>query len=290
MNEFSLQYPQEHIPCKNYAADDAILQIRTLDRKETLNFDSDHHSFLCFLLQGSVQCQCNLGAPVRLNAAEMTFSARSDTFQLKTLEPAVVILCFFDETIALCNAYTIKTLSDFLPEKDDSSHPDLPVVVPVNDLLFSELDTTRIAMTAGLLCAHYQQEKRDIFLLMLRGFYSKETLSELFHPILSRDFDFKQQILKIYTPDMNVEEMIVRSGLPTTSFNRKFGKAFGTTPRQWLVNRKKKDILNDLSMKNMSIKEIACKYGLTPNYFNEFCRSQLGCSPSELRKKEVADL
>lgn len=288
MDEFKLQYAQEHVTCKNYAPDDSILRICTWDRGESMNSGSDHRSFLLFLLQGSIRCRCNAKTPCRIASAEMSFMPRGDAFRFEALEPSVALLCILDASIALCNEYSIKKLSEYRSKQQAQlRNPELPVVLPINDLLFSELDTTRAAMASGLLCQHYQMEKRDIFLLMLRGFYTKEALSDLFQPILSLDFDFKQQILRIYTPAMNVEEMIERTGLPTTSFNRKFARAFETTPRRWLIDRKKKDILTDLSMGDMPIKEIACKYGFTPNYFNEFCRLQLGDTPSELRKHEI---
>lgn len=288
MNGFELQHAPEQAACL-HAADGPILQIRTLEAGESLIFENSHRSFLFFLLQGSVRCRCNTELPFRIHAAEMSFMVRGDAFRFEADDQAVALTCFLDATIALCNEHSIKALSESMPDSNGSDHADLPVVLPIHDLLFSELDNTRDTMATGLLCQHYQLEKRDIFLLMLRGFYSQEELQQLFRPILSRDFAFKQQILRIYTPDMNVEEMILRSGLPATSFNRRFGKAFGTTPRQWLVNRKKKGILTDLSMGDLPIKEIACKYGFTPNYFNEFCRAKLGGKPSELRKKEAVD-
>ena len=89
---------------------------------------------------------------------------------------------------------------------------------------------------------------------------------------------------------MNVNDMIERSGMASASFNRRFTKAFGTTPRQWLAQKKGKSILCDLRMSDLTVKEIAAKYGFSPNYFIRFCQLHLGNSPVELRKNELESL
>lgn len=281
---------QEHVSCKNYATEGAVIQIRTVNRGAYLSYGDNHRPFLCFLLQGKICCRFDVRTSVMIGAGEMCFIMRGEIFWGEALEPATILICFLDATIALCNEYTIKSLSEFLPKTDKKECPAIPYILPISDILFAELSTTRIAMNTGLLCYHYQREKRDIFLLMLRGFYSKIELAELFRPILSDDFDFKQTILQNYTPEMNVNDMINRSGMPSASFNRKFMKAFGTTPRQWLAQKKERSILCDLLMSDLTIKEIAAKYGFSPNYFSKFCFMHLGGSPIELRKNELESL
>lgn len=286
MEKPELLYAQEHVSCKNYAAEDAIIQIRVVDQGECLSYGDDHRSFLFFLLQGEMRCQCNTQETVSMHAHEMCFVMRGEIFRGEALGHAVALVCFLDATIALCNEYTIKSLSQVAVNmaNEDLS---VPYILPINDILLAELNTTQVAVNTGLLCYHYQRGKRDIFLLMLRGFYPKIELAKLFHPILSEDFDFKQVIQLNYTSQMNVGDMIACTGMPPASFNRKFMKAFGTTPRQWLTQKKSKSILCDLQMSDLTIKEIACKYGLTPNYFIKFCQLHLGNTPIELRRSAL---
>ena len=287
MKPNELQYVQEHVSCRNYAADGPIIQIRTLNRGEFLNFDCNHRPFLGFLLRGTLLWSYDAGDPLRIRAAEMFFIARSETFRSQAEEQVQIVLCYLDTTIALCNEYTIKSLSNYLTFRNPDETPFEPIRLPIGEHLMAELETTQAAMATGLLCFHYQREKRDIFLLMLRGFYSKEDLAELFRPVLGEGFDFKQVIQRLYTPSINVQEMIEQTGLPSTSFNRKFMKSFGVTPRKWLIEKKKKDILRDLMMSDRSLKEIARTYGFSPNYFIEFCRTHLGAPPHELRAHEA---
>lgn len=286
MEKTELLYVREHVTCANYAADGPILQTRTFEPGASLNFGSDHPHFLCFLLQGRFRFRHNLEDRGEIGVREMIFIPRGDLFRGVALEPTSVVLCFLDAMIALCNEYTIKHLSDYLVETGTIHQSDASAILPIRSILFAELEVTRAAMDTGMLCFHYQREKRDIFLLMLRAFYSKEELAEFFRPALGEDFDFKHQILKLYTPSIRVTEMIDRMGLPSTSFNRKFIKVFRTAPKNWLLDRKKRDILNDLLMTDLSVKQLALKYGFTPNYFNKFCQQHLGGSPAELRLRQ----
>lgn len=290
MKYHDLLYVQEHISCKNYAAEGVVIHTRTINQGEYLSYGDNHRPFLCFLLQGQIRCRFDTKTSVSIRTNEMCFIMRGEIFWAEALEPATVLICFLDATIALCNEFTIKSLSEFLVKKGNTEDPMIPYILPINDILCAELNTARAAMDTGLLCYHYQREKRDIFLLMLRGFYSKIELAELFRPILSEDFDFKQTILQNYTPDMNVNDMIERSGMASASFNRRFTKAFGTTPRQWLAQKKGKSILCDLRMSDLTVKEIAAKYGFSSNYFIRFCQLHLGSSPAELRKNELVSL
>lgn len=43
-------------------------------------------------------------------------------------------------------------------------------------------------------------------------------------------------------------------------------------------------------MSDLTVKEIAAKYGFSSNYFIRFCQLHLGSSPAELRKNELVSL
>lgn len=279
-------YLQEHFTCKHYAADGPVVQLRVLEAGEYIHHESDQRSVLCFVLEGALGFCPAERKEHGAKAGELFFVPQGETCWGRAREASVVILCFLDASIALCNTYTLKNLVDFMPK--EMSDDEVPVVLPIRDLLMAELAVTRTALTTGLFCYHYQRDKRDIFLLMLRGFYTKEELARLFAPALSRDYEFKQTVLGAYSPAINVQELIHRSGMPPTSFNRKFVEVFGTTPRRWLIDRKKGNILCDLLMTELSTKELAQKYGLSANYFNVFCQQHLGGAPLDIRKNGAA--
>lgn len=283
--ENSLKYVQEHVTCKNYAIDSRIIEVVSIKKGEYFNYENSQYHILCFVTGGSILIKRDMKSFYTIDSGNMFMISKSGIISGKVKHDATMLMCYIDATMSLCNEYTIKKLVNFISKSKCSDSEKIITVLPIKDILFKELDVTTSAMRTGLLCFHYQQIKRDIFLLYLRGFYTKEELAELLKPALEEDFDFKQSILSMYTYTINVQEMIGISGLPTTSFNRRFLKAFGQPPGRWLINKKKKDILKYLQMTDMPIKDIASKFGFTPNYFYKFCHRYMGESPAVLRCK-----
>ena len=95
---------------------------------------------------------------------------------------------------------------------------------------------------------------------------------------------WETSVIKNYACEINAQQLISLTGLPAATFNRKFKKAFGMTIGQWLNSKRKENILRDLIMTDLSQKEIANKYNITPNYLSNFCKEQFGSTPSSLRK------
>lgn len=73
-------------------------------------------------------------------------------------------------------------------------------------------------------------------------------------------------------------------GMSTATFNRKFKKAFGLPVGKWINAKRKINVLIDLKTTDMTIKDIAAKYNLTPNYLTNFCKKQLGNVPANIRR------
>lgn len=283
----NMKYVEEHLTCKNYAIDSHIIEIKYVKKNEYFNYKNTQYHILCFLIEGCIIIKNDMGNYSIIESGKMFMISKSDSLWGKIKYNATILMCYIDATLALCNEYTIKKLINYMPNGKVSGFEKSQTILPINDLLLKELNVTIAAMQTGLLCLHYQKIKRDIFLLYLRGFYTKEELADLFKPIIGEEFDFKQSILSMYTYTINVQELINISGLPPTSFNRKFLKAFGLPPGKWLLEKKKNDILKYLIMTDMPIKEIASKFGFTQNYFYKFCRQYMGDSPAELRNKPI---
>ena len=111
--------------------------------------------------------------------------------------------------------------------------------------------------------------------------------SSLFRSVQSDDFDFREEIFKHYTCEVNAQELCALMGMSTATFNRKFKKAFGLPVGEWLNSKRKVNVLMDLKTTYMTIKDIAVKYNLTPNYLTNFCKKQLGDVPANLRSGEA---
>ena len=114
----------------------------------------------------------------------------------------------------------------------------------------------------------------ELFLLF-RGFYRKEELAYLFHPIVGKSLDFRSLILENYLKVDQVDGLAKIAGMGRTNFNNKFKEEFGISPHQWLLKQKAKHVR-------------LYKFN-SATHFTRFCKQQFGCTPSELLRQLKAD-
>lgn len=118
---------------------------------------------------------------------------------------------------------------------------------------------------------------------MLRTLYNKEELFYMFRCVRSDDFGFRDKVLQFYTCDINAQELCAKMEMSSATFNRRFKRAFGMPCGEWLNSKRQVQVLMDLKTTDLSVKEIAEKYNLTPNYLTDFCKKFLGDVPGNLR-------
>ncbi len=81
-----------------------------------------------------------------------------------------------------------------------------------------------------------------------------------------------------------IEEMASRCNLSTTSFKRKFGKEYGTSPHRWLIHQRVLRSSEMLLSTNLLVKQIAYECGFaTPSHFIRCFKREFGCTPEQYR-------
>ncbi len=158
----------------------------------------------------------------------------------------------------------------------------------IQKLLMVELNIIVSELESKLLGLRFMELKRFLILMLIRTLYNKEDLFYMFRSVQSDDFDFREDIFKYYTYDVNAQQLCALTGMSTATFNRKFKKAFGLPAGKWINAKRKINVLIDLKTTDMTIKDIAAKYNLTPNYLTNFCKKQLGNVPANIRRGEVS--
>lgn len=280
ISKTNLRYIGEHLQCDNYqTGDKARLGLYNLQEGECLVRDKLTLPALFFVIKGEVNIT-GIRYARTVGAGYMFIKPAGSSFYCKAGLPSTLIRMSFDMDFTICNKYSLTELKDYAARQ----HVEAPYLLPIADPLADELEATETAMGYSLMCRHYQKMKVDILLILLRGFYTKEELAALFRPVVSADIDFKNKILSIGDEAKSVKELINLTGMPPTTFNRKFQNAFGMSAGQWMTENKKEGILKDIVLTNISVAQIAKKYGFTSNYFISFSKDHFGYTPTELRK------
>lgn len=280
----ALKYVKEHLACKNYTTiEQSILQVRLFKAGENIVKEATDSSALVFLLSGEIELSTGSVLGQKIEGPSMFFIAASERFCAKIKQNTTLVRCRLDLQTALCNRFAIEHLSQLKPNRNAKAEKNRISVFPIHSLLHTELKTVIEAIKLGLMCVHYHRIKRDALLICLRGFYAKGQLADLFAPILGVESEFKEKVINYYSDVETVKELMTALNMSPTTFKRKFHQAFGTTAKQWLIEKKKERVFRDLIMSHTPIAELADKYKFSENYMTTFCKEHFGKTPTQIR-------
>lgn len=273
------------VTCEDYdIARHPLFYVLRLKKDEYVRRDSIGSAVLVFVLEGSLRVSTGIYIKDMVERTNMFVLHKGDNFFIRCIEDAAVLFCCFDASMALCNGFTSSTTSgDEPPTLQQRIECGLPQL-PIHDMLQAELKTTLNQIESGLLSVRFMEFKRCVVVMLLRSLYNKEDLFFMFRSVQNDDFEFREQIFQHYNRSVNVEELSMLMQMPPATFNRKFKKAFGMSAIDWINAKRKVNVLIDLKTTSLTIKEIAEKYNLTPNYLTTFCKKHLGDVPARLRE------
>lgn len=284
-NPRGLLYLNEHIACKNYLiGDSALFEIINLETGKLFIRESLGRSSLVFLLSGEICISMKNVMNRKIEAGNMFLVTTGDSFYGRAVTDVTLLRCSFTGEIALCNKFALKTLKEHVSGEEPEDNSDIALLA-IHPLLKQELELTTAAMEKGLLCAHFQRIKQDIIFMELRGLYKKEELARMFAPLIGADDDFKSRVLEIYPGVSTIKELVRELQMSPATFKRKFNDSFNTSPKKWLIQKKKEKLFWDIVTTNLSIAEIAEKYGFTVNYVTSFSKEHFGKTPTKLRQE-----
>lgn len=277
-----LLYINEHLSCGNYLSDINIgfLYIEPTERI-IIERESVSRNYLFLVTKGEISITCNLFENRVISQGEMILISRSSKFRWEANTSSAILILGFDIPQNPCDKLNFQSLYNLRDEIEYDFQP-IPIRHPItafNDLLIYLLKN-------GMNCSHLHLLKQQELFLLLRGFYSKEELATLFYPIIGRDVDFKEFVLKNFQNVNNINGLIELSCMSKSSFFTKFKETFGITAKQWLLKQKEQIIVYESSKPGNAIKDIMAACGFdSPAMFNQFCKHHFHCTPKELIQK-----
>ena len=95
--------------------------------------------------------------------------------------------------------------------------------------------------------------------------------------------------MRNYEKVKNVEDFAHLGGYSVTTFRRLFRNMYGVPVYEWILNKKREGILNDLQNSNERIGDISQRYGFdSMSHFAHFCKASFGDTPRSLRKRAAS--
>ena len=110
------------------------------------------------------------------------------------------------------------------------------------------------------------------------------TVNVLHHHV--RNSGFVEAVLTHYKNTDTLSELTARCGFNCTkTFTRYFKKNFNTTPKQWLLDMKKEEMINKLKYSKLPLRQIAVELEFSNvSHLSDFCLKKTGKRPDEIRK------
>lgn len=154
-------------------------------------------------------------------------------------------------------------------------------IVPEMSYYLNGVDTY---MKGPKICRDLLAFKRKEIGFILGRYYSDYELASLLHPLSQYTTSFEYFILQNHMKVKTVEEFAQLGGYTVTTFRRIFKTLFKEPAYEWMLKKRKEEILNDLYHSNHSISEICYKYSFESlSHFSNFCKKFFDASPRNLR-------
>lgn len=135
-------------------------------------------------------------------------------------------------------------------------------------------------------CGHYISLKCQELVYLLTCYYPLPQLCHFFYPISNYTESFHYFVMQNYAQVKNVEEFAQLGGYTTTTFRRLFKNLYGIPVYEWILDKKREGILDDLQHTKERITDISNRYGFDSlSHFAHFCKASFGDSPRAVRSR-----
>jgi AraC-like DNA-binding protein len=274
-----LLYLDEHPSCRHYVADHrSCFKFHEFNEGDKIKFEDINHNYLGFILEGEQMLDCNQFNQRRFEAGDMIMIPKMAKFTGRAFGKGSMLICMFDVPKNICDKFNMQSYWPLCKEMDYDFRP-----VPIVPQMATFIDSLVYYLRQGVSCEHFHEMKQQEMLLILRWFYTKEQIAELFHPLIGRSLDFKALILENYNKVPNVTELARLSHMCRSSFDEAFKKEFGMPAGKWLLQRKAQNVLHRMSEPGTTLCDIMVRFDFSsPAQLTRFCKQHFGCTPSEI--------
>ncbi|MDR1671157.1 MAG: AraC family transcriptional regulator [Alistipes sp.] len=278
-------YIGEHTSCRHYVSDyRCCFRYLEFDEGDTREFENVNFNYLGFILEGQQLLDCNEFKERLFNAGDMVFVPKMAKFVGRALKKGRMLICMFDVPQNICNKFNLQSYWPICKEIDYDFRP-----VGMSPQMAKFIDSLVYFLQQGISCEHFHEMKQQEMLLILRWFYTREQIAELFYPIIGCSLDFKALILENYNKVANVSELASLSHMSRSSFDEAFKKEFGIPAGKWLLQRKAQDVLYHMSRPGATLSDIMIQFDFSsPSHMTRFCKQHFGRTPSEIMQDMAA--
>ena len=234
-------------------------------------------NIMIFLLEGEALVNSQEYAGTILRAGEFILQAIGSKYETLALTDVECVCYRFNQPEFFCEErykYIMKEITPpliFTPLK----------IIP--ELRFF-LDASKAYLAKEKICRELLSFKRKELAFLLGEYYSDYDLSILVHTLSRYTSSFEYFVLQNHLKVKTVEELAQLGGYTVVTFRRIFNSVFHKPVYEWMMEKRKENIVYELRYTDATISEICYKYGFESlPHFSNFCKKNFGTSPRGLR-------
>lgn len=276
-----LYYKDEHTSCINYLPNTNKEGFRyyKLKKDETCAL-SRSVPVLVLMVKGSAVISEGVYTGRVLEAGDMALLTPEMQVSVRADVQNEIITCDVNTHTPLCHRFTTDLLVRYMSDTGCDF-----AKLKMNDRITQFADLLKKCLSDGLNCYHFNTWKKEELMLFLRAYYPKEQLADLFYPILNKNTDFREFVLKNYKSVGSASEFADKAHCSVSTFNRRFKEFFGENAYVWLNRRRRENIEDDLRNTDIPFSELTRIYGFSSQaYFSAFCKKHFGRTPKQIRR------
>lgn len=238
---------------------------------------------MIFVLKGELLINSNEYPGTTLQSKQCVLQAIGSKMELLALTDVEYIVYWFTELPVLCEERYKEIL-----ERSEAPLTYTPLIANAKLLrLLEDITDHLIEQPSG--CGKYLDIKCQELVYILTCYYPLRQICTFFYPISTYTESFHYFIMQNYDKVKNVEEFAHLGGYTTTTFRRLFKNMYGVPVYEWILDKKREGILNDLQFTKQRISAISTRYGFDSlSHFAHFCKDSFGDTPRALRKRAAS--
>ncbi len=256
-----------------------ILVYRNLPKGEHISKDKCTQNCMLFMIKGELLINSEEHPGITLRERQIILQAIGSKVEILALTDVEYVVYWFNELPLLCEDRYKEMM-----EQAEAPLTYTPLIM--SERLYHLVTSMPEFLAEENPCSKYIDLKCKELVFLITNFYPLPQLGSFFYPISTYTESFHYFVMQNYSNVKNVEEFAHLGGYTTTTFRRLFKNLYGVPVYEWILEKKREGILEDLQHTKMRITEICNRYGFDSlSHFAHFCKDSFGDTPRALRKK-----
>lgn len=236
-----------------------------------------HHT-IAFLLKGEIHLNWGEYKDVVITAGEMFFLPRGAEFTGYITSDVNIVLAIIERAMTNKEQDDLRAMKSY---EGFSKYEFKPMTMHPPMVRLAE--SVKDYLVNGVNCSHLHEAKFKELYVILHWYYSQADNAQLFYPMTESISPFRNFILDNFTVTTTIEELLEKSNMSRSTFDRKFKSTFLTTPQKWIEEHTRQLIMNKAAEPNITVKDIMYEVGVyNSSQFTKLCKRLCGKTPSTL--------